>query len=122
MDLLRAVTHDLETAACLRPLGAERRHDNVPTRPEPPAHRRNVATACLEIAQEMKHRAIVPEIVTMFGELCTGDVLNHPGRLASSRAEALLRSGDRRRRDVEHRDVRVPALQEIVHERGGAPT
>src|SRR6266511_1073159 len=78
MECLRRKAHNLETAALLGAVRPERRHDNMPTWLERPTHGSHVAPARQGIAEEVKHGAVVPEIVGSSRQLGIRDVSADP--------------------------------------------
>ena len=69
VNLLGAITNDLESAASLRPGGSERGHDDMPAWLYRMTSGSNVAAASGNIEEEMEHRSIVPEVITVLGEV-----------------------------------------------------
>jgi hypothetical protein len=78
VNALGAVARDRKAAALLGTLGAEGRDHNVSVRLQGAANLRDVATACPFLDEEVEHRAVVPEVVRVLGQLDLGYVADDP--------------------------------------------
>jgi hypothetical protein len=116
MERLGRKAHNLETTALLGAVRPERRHDNMATRLERPAHRGHVAPSRQGIAEEVKHGAVVPEVVDPNRQLGVRDVSADPLNKRSTLAKATSGRIQRGSRKVQHRDIRVAAIEKIIDE------
>lgn len=74
---------------------------------------RSVALSIAVANEKMQHRAIVPYLVRA-RRIPTQKVRNNPIRLRHAIAQPRLRRHEAVRRDIEHRDIRVAAIQEAI--------
>ena len=70
--------------------------------------------------EEVEERAVVPEVVAARRQGNGGYISGDPGNGISPMAEALANFGKRRFGNIERREVRVAAGQQVVYQ-GGAP-
>src|SRR6185437_13640547 len=114
VQLVGAVSFDLEPAATGGSFWTKRRNEDVTARFHGPRYSGDVAPPILRVAQEMEHGPVVPKVVSLCREPDLSDVRDEPPNRGRPIAQARLRGLDSLRRDIEHADVDVPALQEVV--------
>lgn len=114
------VTHDWQATALCRPLAAKRGHDDVATRL---VRTQDLLDICLTVClrrQKVEHGAIVPEVDAVGGEGRTGDVSLHPGHAIRSGSQAVPTFCQGGSRQVQHRQVGVAIVQQVIDQRGGS--
>jgi hypothetical protein len=72
--------------------------------------------------QEVKHGAVMPDVIGMCGENGLRHIRHNPRNLVRNAAKPCLRDIDRGLRDVKNRQIVVAVCQQIVDKRGFAST
>jgi len=113
-----AVTDDVETAAFLRALEAERGDDNMPAEFERMQNTFDIFAAVSRIGKKMKDGAVMPDIVMTFGEFDAGNVGFDPGDVFRFASQAVFTAGDRLSGNIQNCNVRITVFQKIIDQRG----
>lgn len=108
---LRVVSHDLQAAALGRPIRPEARHDDVAPGAHDPLHLRHIAGTIPRVSEEVKHGAVMPYGTGSSGQRSIENVRNDPLCLSRAAAQALLRTGESCRGQVEDRDVSIAGME-----------
>ena len=116
------VAHDIETTALGRSLRSERTDDDVASGPNGGSDLPDIGGALFRRDQKMKDGAVVPQVVSVWRELNLGDIADEPRYMLCGSPQSLLRRVNRGFGNVQDSDVMVAAREEIVDERGFAPS
>ena len=116
-DRGRVVPLDWQAAALRRPLEAERRNNRGPSSFERSSQMHNVRVPLLSRAKEMEDGAIVPDIDGRHLPV-SGHIGFNPVDPRRSRSERRTRACQCGGRDVQDRDARQPAIEQVIDETG----
>ena len=83
---------------------------------------RDVGDAVGRLREEMEDGAVVPQVASVWRELNLGDIADEPRYMLCGSPQSLLRRVNRGFGNVQDSDVMVAAREEIVDERGFAPS
>jgi hypothetical protein len=114
------VAHDIQAAALSGPLWPKGTDDNVPSQPNRGSNLPNVGGAVLRHSQEVKHCAVVPDVVGVWRQTNLRDIADEPRYALSRRAQPFLGHRNGGFGNVQDGDAVVAAREEIVDERGFA--
>jgi hypothetical protein len=82
-----------------------------------PQYRLDIGAALLRRGQEMKNRAVVPDVDGMTGQIGVRDIRRHPVDRVRRRAEPCPGDRKRRFREIKHGECRIALPQQIVDQR-----
>jgi hypothetical protein len=97
-------------------LRSEARHDNMTPRPHDTFRLRHIAGAIPMVGEEVKHCAVVPDIMGCGWEWRAEYVGNVPPGLGSAFAQPFLRTGESRWCPVEDTDVSVTGAEQTINQ------
>ncbi len=80
----------------------------------------NIRSTVLACSKKMKHRTVVPHIISAVFELSIGDVGDEPIDLFCGQSQPLLGHVDSNLRNIEDGDVLIASCKEVVNEGGFA--
>lgn len=80
----------------------------------------DIGTAVGRMSQEMKHRAVMPDVESVHGEYRANDIALHPVHGIGMFTQSLLCNHKGCRRKVIHRHVAVPFGDKVIHQFGRA--
>ena len=108
------VANDIQSAARLRTIRPEGRHDDVTARLDREGDLADVSCPIFGLGQEVEHRSVMPKIVPGNRQLDLGDVAGDPMHGGGGRAKPGLRHLDGRLRNVEHCHVTISACDKVI--------
>jgi len=79
-------------------------------------HLLDIARAVGRGGQEMKHRTVVPDVIARGRQLGPGDVGGDPLHRLRARAEPRAAGCQRRFGEVEHGQIAITGIEQIVHQ------
>ena len=97
MQFIRTVAHHRQTAALQRTVFGKSGNDDIPSGLDRIEYGTHVGVALFLRRQEVEHRAVMPDVVTLAGQVDFGDVRLDPAHLALLRAQTLARREQRGR-------------------------
>ena len=78
----------------------------------------NIRSTVLACSKKMKHRTVVPHVVSAALELCIGDNGDEPMDLFCGQTQPLLGHVDSGLRNIEDGDVLIAPCKEVINEGG----
>lgn len=116
MQGIGVIAHDIETTAFERPFGSERGNDYVPARFYRQQYLPDIGRSLLGFGEKVKHGAIMPNIVTILGQVGLSNVGSQPCDLVCLPTKSFFCSFDGGSRNVQHGDIMKPFRQQVIHQ------
>lgn len=113
------VAHDFKPAAMRRSVGREARYDDVASSLDGSPGFCDVGSAVSGIGEKMEDSSIMPHIVHPPWEYRAENIGLEPRNMRRALAQPVLRHSQRGSRNVEHRQVPVIVVKEIIDQRRG---
>ena len=114
------VAYNIEAAAASRSVESEARDDDVASGRNSAEHLSDILLPVFGLRQKMKHRPVMPDVVSCFGKLRVEYVGGHPMHAIGSFTQTLSRDCERRRSNVENRHVAIAGVEKPVNQSGCA--
>ncbi len=111
VETLRAVPHDLQTAAPGRPIRSEAGHDDVAPGAHDPPYLRYITGPIPRVSEEVKNGPVMPYGTGCRGQRSIENVRDDPLYLSRAPAQALLRPGESCGGQIEDCDVSVAGTE-----------
>lgn len=116
MQGIGVIAHDIETAEFERPFGSERGDDDVPARFYRQQYLPDIRRSLLGLGEELEHGTIMPNIVTILGQVGLSNVGSQPCNLVCLLTQPFFCSFDGGSRNVQHGDITKPIRQQVIHQ------
>ena len=110
------VAHHIESAAFGGAFRAEGGDNQVATRLDGAGNLRDVGHTLLGFRKKVKHRAVVPNVISEWCQLDFEDVTNKPAHSVCCRAQARLSNLDSGLRDIERGEVFISTKNKVINE------
>ncbi len=119
MKRIRAIAHDIETAAPGGAFGSKGAKDDVPARPHRPGDVPYVSSALLWRCEEVKDCPVVPDVEGVRGKIDLCDIRLDPVHIAALLTQAILSDLQGSGGDIKHREAAVATNEQVIDERAG---
>ena len=122
MQVFRRIAADIQVGTLQRAVGAESGDDDETARTHGAPDLFDIAFAIFFPGQEVKHRAVVPNVVARLRQVHRGHIPDPPIDPGCTLTQPGVADRQRRFGDIQHGDMLVVRIQQVVDQHGCACT